>query len=110
MSEGKIAIIGFKDLIEIFRIFGVETFIVENDSQALDIFNNLSEKDYKLIIILESVSQKILDQRTNKRILILPDTFSKFNLGMEIVREKIKKVLGVDILAEGEGYYERKNY
>ncbi|MCX7845993.1 MAG: V-type ATP synthase subunit F [Dictyoglomaceae bacterium] len=110
MSEGKIAIIGFKDLIEIFKIFGVNTFEVENDMQALDIFNNLSEKEYKLVIILESVSQRILNQKTKKRILILPDTFSNFNLGMEILRKNIEKVLGVDILAEGEGYYERKNY
>ncbi len=110
MSEGRIAIIGFKDLIEIFKIFGVETFSVKNDLQALDVFKNLSEKEYKLIIILESVSQKILEQKTKKRVLILPDTFSHINLGMEIIRENIEKVLGVDILAEGEGYYERKNY
>ncbi|MCS7202207.1 MAG: V-type ATP synthase subunit F [Dictyoglomus sp.] len=110
MSEGKIAIIGFKDLIEIFKIFGVETFSVENDIQALNVFDNLSERDYKLIIILESVSQRVLEQKTKKRILILPDTFSNFNLGMEIIRKNIEKVLGVDILSEGEGYYERKNY
>lgn len=108
MSEGKIAIIGFNDLVEIFKIFGVDTFSVENDAQALEVFNNLSEKDYKLIIILESVSRKILDQKTKKRILVLPDTFSNFNLGMEIIRKSIEKALGVDIL-EGEGYYERKN-
>jgi|YelNatPaOPRAMG01_1025707.scaffolds.fasta_scaffold00401_41 V/A-type H+-transporting ATPase subunit F len=110
MSEGKIAIIGFGDLIEIFKIFGIDTFKVENDLQAVDIFNNLSEKDYKLIIVLESISRRIIDLKTKKRVLILPDTFSNYNLGIEIIRKNIEKSLGVDILAEGEGYYERKNY
>ncbi|PMQ01560.1 MAG: V-type ATP synthase subunit F [Dictyoglomus sp. NZ13-RE01] len=109
MAEGKIAIIGISDLIEIFKIFGIDAFGVANDEQALEVFNNLSNKDYKLIIVLESVSGKILEEKTKNKILILPDTYSHGNIGMEMIRKQIEKALGVDIL-EGEGYYERKNY
>uniref|UniRef100_A0A7C3RM14 V-type ATP synthase subunit F n=1 Tax=Dictyoglomus thermophilum TaxID=14 RepID=A0A7C3RM14_DICTH len=103
MLEGKIAIIGLESLVEIFKIYGVDVFPVKNEKEAFDVFNRLSDKEYSLIIVLESVSGKILENVKDKIPLILPDTFSQRKLGEEILRDMAEKALGIDILSEGEG-------
>jgi len=109
MVEGKIAIIGLESLVEIFRIFGVDVFPVGNANEAFDVYNNLSEDEYSIIVVLESVAGKIIENSKKKTPLVLPDTFSNKKLGEEILRDLVEKALGIDIFAEGEGYYGREN-
>jgi len=103
MLEGKIAIIGLESLVEIFKIYGVEVFPVKDEKEAFEVFNGLSDKEYSLVIVLESVSGKIVENVKDKILLILPDTFSQRKLGEEILRDMAEKALGIDILSEGEG-------
>lgn len=109
MFEGKVAIIGLDLLVEIFKVFGFEVFPVKNSDEAFEVYSSLSDKDYSLIIVLESVSGKIIENLKGKNPLILPDTFSQEKLGEEILKNLAEKALGIDIISEGEGYYGRKN-
>ncbi|ACI19148.1 V-type ATP synthase subunit F [Dictyoglomus thermophilum] len=111
MNENKIAIIGLGSLIEVFRIFGLDVYPVRNPDEAYEIYMSLSEKEYSLIIVLESVAGKIVENLKGKgKIpLILPDTFSNRKMGEELLRDMAEKALGIDIISEGEGYYGRKN-
>jgi len=111
MFEGKVAIIGLDLLVEIFKVFGFDVFPVKNSDEAFEVYSSLSDKDYSLIIVLESVSGKIIENLKGKgKIpLILPDTFSNRKMGEELLRDMAEKALGIDIISEGEGYYGRKN-
>ncbi|HOJ92148.1 MAG TPA: V-type ATP synthase subunit F [Dictyoglomaceae bacterium] len=109
MIEGKIAIIGLDSLVEIFRVFGLDVFPVRNADEAFEIYSNLSEDEYPVIVVLESVAGKIIEGSKKEALLILPDTFSDKKLGEEILRDLAEKALGIDIFAEGEGYYGREN-
>ncbi len=111
MNESKIAIIGLDILVEIFKVFGIDVYPVKNSDEAYEVYKSLPEKEYSLIIVLESVAGKIVENlRGREKIpLILPDTFSDKKLGEEILRGIAEKALGIDIISEGEGYYGRKN-
>lgn len=109
MFDGKIAIIGLDLLVEVFRIFGLEVFPVKNSDEAFEVYLTLADKDYSLIIVLESVAGKIVENLRGKNPLILPDTFSQEKIGEEVLKNLAEKALGIDIISEGEGYYGRKN-
>lgn len=109
MFEGKVAIIGLDLLVEVFKIFGFDVFPVKNSDEAFEVYLSLSENEYFLIIILESVAGKIVENLRGKNPLILPDTFSQEKIGEEVLKNLAEKALGIDIISEGEGYYGRKN-
>lgn len=109
MFEGKVALIGKDLLVEFFKIFGLDVFPVKDPEEAFRVYLDLSEKEYSLIIVLESVAGKILEDLKEKTPLILPDTFSQQKLGEEVLKNLAEKALGIDIISKGEGYYGRKN-
>ncbi|MGB9790938.1 V-type ATP synthase subunit F [Thermotoga caldifontis] len=106
MSEGRIAIIGPEKLVGIFSMFGVETHPVSDAKEAYDVFVKV-QNQYSLIVVLESVADKILQDVKENPPLVLPDTFSHEKKSEKALRKLFEKILGVDLLAEGEGYYGR---
>ncbi|MEN3009194.1 V-type ATP synthase subunit F [Pseudothermotoga sp.] len=106
MFENNIAVIGPEALINIFSLFGVKIYPVSNAREAYDVFLKI-QNQHPLIIVLESVSDKVLESVREKLPLVLPDTFCYEKKSEKTLRKLFEKILGVDLLAEGEGYYGR---
>jgi V/A-type H+-transporting ATPase subunit F len=106
MSEAKMIIIGPEKLVSIFALLGVEVRPVSDAKEAYDAFIKV-QNEYSLIVVLESVAEKILQNVKENLPLILPDTFVHEKKSEKALRRLFEKILGVDLLAEGEGYYER---
>lgn len=106
MYEGRMIIIGPEKLISVFSIFGVEVRPASNAQEAYDVFVKV-QGEYPLVVVLESVAEKILQNVREKMPLVLPDTFSHEKKSEKALRKLFERILGVDLLAEGEGYYGR---
>ncbi|HBT40062.1 MAG: V-type ATP synthase subunit F [Pseudothermotoga sp.] len=106
MSEAKMIIIGPEKLVSVFAVLGVEVRPVSDAKEAFEVFTRV-QNEYSLIVVLESVAEKILQNVKEDLPLILPDTFSHEKKSEKALRKLFEKILGVDLLAEGEGYYGR---
>ncbi|KUK03482.1 MAG: ATP synthase (F/14-kDa) subunit [Thermotoga sp. 50_1627] len=99
-------IIGPEKLVSVFAVLGVEVRPVSDAKEAFEVFTRV-QNEYSLIVVLESVAEKILQNVKEDLPLILPDTFSHEKKSEKALRKLFEKILGVDLLAEGEGYYGR---
>lgn len=106
MLENSMAAIGPEKLISIFSLFGVRIYPASSAKEAYDVFLKI-QSQYPLIIVLESVSDRILESMKERLPLVLPDTFCYEKKSEKALRKLFEKILGVDLLAEGEGYYGR---
>lgn len=100
------AVIGPERLINIFSLFGAKIYPAPSAKEAYDVFLRI-QNQYPLIVVLESVSDKILENVKEKLPLVLPDTFCHERKSEKALRKLFEKILGVDLFTEGEGYYGR---
>lgn len=103
-NENKIAVIGDYDSIIAFRGLGLEIFEADTTEIAAKHIGKLQEGNYAIIYITEQLAEKmqdvIQDYRENRipAIIPIPSISGKTGLGMERIRESVKKAAGVEIL------------
>ncbi|ENN96083.1 V-type ATP synthase subunit F [Methanocaldococcus villosus KIN24-T80] len=94
----KIAVIGDRETAIGFRLAGLsEVYEVKNDDEAIDILNDLNNKEeIAFIIITERISEKIKDKirNINKVIVEIPDKNGKLRRE-DPIKELIRKAIGV---------------
>ncbi|MCH5164619.1 MAG: V-type ATP synthase subunit F [Clostridiales bacterium] len=104
MTEGKIAVIGEKQIVTAFKAIGFDTFFADNALVTTDILRNLvKENTYAVIFITEDVASQmsdtleILKSRSYPIVVPLP-TLTPNGYGMECIKKDVEKAIGVDIL------------
>ncbi|TFG07590.1 MAG: hypothetical protein EU539_04490 [Promethearchaeota archaeon] len=105
MSEKKIHVIGYDEIVLLLGLLGIDGTIIENSDQFMKKFEELTKDDSIGMIIIaldlpDEIIDFIVDFKLNKRIpfvYILPDIF-KMNIQKEDailnkIRASIKKII-----------------
>ena len=107
MHNGKIAVIGDKDLILAFKAIGMDVFSADTQDAAEKLVRKLA-KEYAIIFITEDLAQKI-DQLLMKyktkaypAIIPIPSSNGATGYGMQGIKNDVEKAIGTDILFNKE--------
>lgn len=108
MKEGKVAVIGEKQIVTAFKAIGFETFFADNASAATEILRTLvKDGDYAVIFITEDVAigmndtLEILKSRSYPIVVPLPSLVPN-GYGMDCIKKDVERAIGVDILFNKE--------
>jgi len=106
--ENKVAVIGDHDSILGFKTLGMEVFVVNDAAQAVATLNRAAKEGYVIIYITEQFASQIEDTiavyRSQKlpAVVPIPSIFGKTGIGMQQVKDSVKKAVGADILGFDE--------
>lgn len=104
MLDGRVAVVGELDSIYGFSAIGVEVFAVKSSAEVKVLVERLINENFAVIYITESMIAEIYSELiqfvANKMtaIIPIPGLEKASNLGMNAVRELVKKAVGMDIL------------
>ncbi|HEX3021919.1 MAG TPA: V-type ATP synthase subunit F [Lachnospiraceae bacterium] len=102
----KIAVVGDRESILIFKAFGADIFAV-NEEETLEnqkLMNRLASDGYAVILITEQTAMNLRDVLEHfsrdilPAIMIIPSVEGSQGLAEEIMRKNVEKAVGVDIL------------
>lgn len=106
--ENKIAVIGDHDSIIGYKTLGMEVFAVTDATSAAAVLNGVSKDGYVVIYITEQFASQIEDTIALYRsqrlpsVVPIPSIFGKTGIGMQQVKDSVKKAVGADILGFDE--------
>ena len=104
MTNGKVAVIGEKQIVTAFKAIGFDTFFADTSVAATDILRTLvKEGVYAVIYITEDVAigmnetLEILKSRSYPIVVPLPSLVPN-GYGMDCIKKDVERAIGVDIL------------
>ena len=104
MTQGRVAVIGEKQIVTAFKAIGFDTFFADSALTATDIVRTLvKENAYAVIFITEDVASQmndtleILKSRSYPIVVPLP-SLTPNGYGMDCIKKDVEKAIGVDIL------------
>ena len=98
-----IAMVGDRDSILGFKALGVSVFPTDTSEDAISILRTLIKQEFKIVFITEQVAPDagtIADEMEGKSmpvIMMIPSNKGSMGLGMQRMRELVRKALGADI-------------
>ncbi len=102
--QGKVAVIGEKQIVTAFRAIGFSTFFADTPLAATDILRSLvKDGSYMVIYITEDIAEgmnEVLEALKNRPypIVVPLPSLSKSGYGMECIKKDVERAIGVDIL------------
>ena len=106
--KNKIAVVGDKDSVMLFKAVGLEVRYADRTREAEQAIHALAREGYPVIYVTEKVAQKateaiaLYDTSTFPAIIPIPDKDGIIGTGMAGIRKNVEKAVGADILF-GEG-------
>jgi V/A-type H+-transporting ATPase subunit F len=103
--KGRIAAIGEKDIIEPFKMVGVDIYPTLKEN-AKDVLLEIVNKNYSIVLIVEDYIEGIeefflkLSLRPTPSIVPIPGKGKSKDFAYKRLRQLIKKAVGTDILKE----------
>lgn len=114
-SNFKIGVIGIKDDVDLFNIFGMDTFIVNTSDEAIKkLFELTSEKitfnkeevcKYGIIFITENFAKNITDKENHKlqnlylpAVIPIPSQIENKGFGLTNLGKIVERAVGINIL------------
>lgn len=100
----RVAVIGDRDSVMGFRALGMETMEAVSRAQILQCLHRSVEEDFAVVFITEHAASLVMDEidilrpRRLPAVVPIPSTHGILGIGMEQVKETVKKAVGVDIL------------
>lgn len=100
----KIGVIGDKESIMPFKLFGFSVFYGVNETVINESLDQMIEEGYGVIYITEAcakqVSQKLEKTRTlvTPAIVLIPDHDGSLGIGLSAVQKNVEKAVGQNIL------------
>ncbi|MBQ2804502.1 MAG: V-type ATP synthase subunit F [Clostridia bacterium] len=100
----KIAVIGDKDSVLAFKSVGVEVFDATTAEQAQDLVKKLSQGQYAVVLIAETLAVQIPETlakaktRAFPAVVPIPTTAQSNGFGMQGIKADVEKAIGVDII------------
>lgn len=108
MSTSNIAIVGDRDSIFCFRAVGVDVFPVVKPDEVKAVFEEVSQRGYAVIFVTEQsavhIEEKLAEAawRPLPSVMLIPNNQGSLGLGVEGLREVVKRAVGADIMKEDE--------
>ncbi len=106
--KNKIAVVGDKDSVMLFKAVGLDVKDVQTASQAQKAIHTLAQEGYAVIYITEDFAQKaqeaisLYDNQPFPAIIPIPDKDGIKGIGLQGIKKNVEKAVGADILF-GEG-------
>ena len=100
----KIAIVGDKDSVLVFKILGVDVYISLDAQEARKIIDRISKENYGIIFVTEQIAKDIPEtiKRYNSElipaIILIPSNKGSLNIGLANIDKNVEKAIGSNIL------------
>ena len=107
MREGKIAVVGDKDLILAFKAISMEVFCANTKEEGEAIIKKLA-KTHSVIFITENLAEQIdtllakYKTKAYPAIIPIPDGGKSNGYGMQGIKADVERAIGTDILFNKE--------
>lgn len=107
-QTNSLAVVGDQDSIMAFRAVGIHTVAVRTPEETGDIVTRLALAGCRVIFITEHAASMIPEYihkyktQTFPAIIPIPDRFGTNGLGMQGIRDNVKKAVGFNIFEEEE--------
>lgn len=108
VKSGSLAVVGDRDSISAFRAVGMKTVAVRTAEETGDAVTQLAQSGCSVIFITERAAAQIPEHirkyktQTFPAIIPIPDRFGTNGLGMQGIRDNVKKAVGFNIFEEEE--------
>ena len=103
MSQ-KIAVIGDKNSVLIYRMLGFDVFFTSEAEDARNDMDELANENSGVIYVTETIAENIMetirkyDEKMLPAIILIPDHTGSRNIGKRRVQENVEKAVGQNIL------------
>ncbi len=100
----KVAVIGDRDSVMGFRALGMVTMEALTRAEILTCLRQVADDGYAIVFITEPAAALVMDEiaalraRRLPAVVPIPSTHGSLGIGMEQVKETVKKAVGIDIL------------
>ena len=100
----KIAIIGSKNIIQSFQLFGIEIFPINSVEEGREAIKKISQENFAILFVTEDWMEKLdedlleLKQKTIPAVIPLPTHLSKSDYGLKELKKTVERAVGSDIL------------
>lgn len=103
MTNSKIAVIGDKDSVLVFKALGIDVYDATTYFESSDLLKELA-KEYKIIFITDDIAEQInttIDRYADKAypaIIPIPSALGSNGFGLRQLSSYVEKAVGIDIL------------
>ncbi|MFA9381230.1 MAG: V-type ATP synthase subunit F [Acetanaerobacterium sp.] len=100
----RIGVLGDRDSIYGFSALGLDTYVVDDPTEAVRTFRQLSEGDYAVIYVTEALAGTLENElaRCAKNVLpaviLIPGVSGNTGVGLRRVRKFVEQAVGSDII------------
>ena len=104
MAQNKIAVIGDRDSVMLFRALGIQVVYAETAEKVEKAIHTLAREGCAVIYITEDAAQMAIEaverykSETFPAIIPIPNRNGTTGLGMARIRKDVEKAIGADIL------------
>ncbi|MBN1298301.1 MAG: V-type ATP synthase subunit F [Actinobacteria bacterium] len=101
----KIAAIGEKDIMLIFKSVGADVFPVHNTEQAESVLKKVAKENYGIVFITETIAAKLdylireFSEMLQPSVVVIPGLGKRNNYAVEVLRNAIIKASGTDVFS-----------
>jgi len=105
----KVAVLGQRDAVLGFKASGAVAFLADSPEEAKKHLGKILEDDYAILLVTEEVAQVLekelspLYERPKPVVTILPDARRPKGMAKELLRKRVERAVGANILFKGEG-------
>ncbi len=103
MEKGKIAVVGDRDIVSIFKAIGFSVFYADTVETVQQEIKKIY-KDYQIIFITDNFAKKLSNElkkyeaKAYPIIIPIPSAEGSNGYGMDRIKENIEKAVGMNIL------------
>lgn len=100
----RLAIIGSKNIIQSFKLFGIEIFPINSEEEGRAAIKKIDQSDYAVLFVTEDWMKKLdadlteLKKRPIPAVIPLPTHLGQSDYGVEELKKTVERAVGSDIL------------
>ena len=104
----KIAVVGDRQSVLVYKAFGMESVPAENPAEAIEAIRSLAEDDYAVIFLTEQLAEQIpgelakYSDKIRPAIIMIPGSKGSLGIGMASVSAAVEQAIGADIFASAD--------
>lgn len=104
----KVAVLGQRDAVLGFKASGAVAFSADDPREARDNLAKILKEDFAVLLVTEEIADVLkeelrpLYENPKPVVTILPDARNSKGLGMELLRKRVERAVGANILLKGE--------
>lgn len=104
----KVAVLGERDAVLGFKATGAVVFLADNVQEARKQLDTILKGDYGVLLVTENIAQLLekelqpLYGEPKPVVTVLPDARNPKGIGRKLLRKRVERAIGVNILFKGE--------